>query len=163
MTRPLSAADARQSLTDHVVARGLEALTRYGPHLGWDALQRLLLDRTQVRYPCTVVFSEAGLLPGELAHPAPCGDRPEDGFLLHVHPCFQSNRDEAAAVVLYQLVLVNYGEFASAHEAESYGAAALGLTRDEYYDWMCRLAERVPTPDGRADHSGGSEGGGRGS
>jgi hypothetical protein len=46
-------------------------------------------------------------------------------------------------LVLYQLVAVNYGEFASADEAETFGAAALGLTRDEYYAVLCAMADEI--------------------
>jgi hypothetical protein len=46
-------------------------------------------------------------------------------------------------IVLYQLVLVNYGDFASADDAETFGAAALGLAKDEYYQTLCRLADEV--------------------
>ena len=46
-------------------------------------------------------------------------------------------------LVLYQLVLVNYGEIASAVEAETFGAAASGLSRDEYYHMLCGLADLV--------------------
>ena len=46
-------------------------------------------------------------------------------------------------IVLYQLVLVNYGEFASADDAETFGAAALGLAKEEYYQILCGLADEV--------------------
>ena len=46
-------------------------------------------------------------------------------------------------LVLYQLVLVNYGEFASADDAETFGAAALGISRDEYYATLCDMADEV--------------------
>ena len=47
-------------------------------------------------------------------------------------------------LVLYQLVLVNYGAFAAPDDAETFGAAALGLGRDEYYHALCRLADELP-------------------
>jgi hypothetical protein len=46
-------------------------------------------------------------------------------------------------LVLYQLVLVNYGEFASPEDAESFGAAAVGLDREEYYERLCALADQL--------------------
>jgi hypothetical protein len=80
---------------------------------------------------------------GEFAHPVAKGARPEEGFTLHVHPAYQSNLDHVPFLVLYQLVLVNYGEFASSADAETFGAAALGLTRDTYYRQLCDLADQV--------------------
>ena len=46
-------------------------------------------------------------------------------------------------LVLYQLVLVNYGEFASADDAETFGANALGLPKDDYYQALCEMANQL--------------------
>lgn len=138
--------DARPSLADHVVARGTELFQRHGPPLGRAGLERVLADRTLVRYPCEIVFGSDRLEPGELAFPEPRGPRPEDGFTMHVHPAFADDPDEVAAIVLYQLVAVNYGAFASAEEAEAFGAAALGQSQDEYYERLCGLADRLAAP-----------------
>jgi hypothetical protein len=146
MSAPLTAADARQSLTDHVAAKGVEVFLKYGPHLGWSGLARLLADRAYVRYPCRIVFDAAPLAAGEFAFPEPVGATPEEGFTMVVHPAFARDLDELPALVLYQLVVVNYGAFASCDEAECFGAAALGLTRGEYYARLCALADRVAAP-----------------
>jgi len=143
MTKQLTAEDAKQSLTAHVEAKGIEVFVKYGPQLDWSRLHRLLQDRAFVRYPCEIVFDASQLLPGECAHPLPKGALPEDGFTMCVHPLFALDLDRVVYLVLYQLVVVNYGEFASAHEAETFGAAALGLTRDEYYAALCALADRL--------------------
>ncbi len=144
MATKLTTDDARQSLTAHVAAKGAELREKYGPVIGWDELQRILADRTLVRYPCEIVFDAAPLEPREAAHPVPKGDRPEDGFALHVHPFFRDRLSEVARLALYQLVLVNYGEFASADDAETFGASALGLSKDDYYHQLCELTDQVP-------------------
>lgn len=152
MATQLTADDARQSLTAHVEAKGIEVFVKYGPQLGWGQLQRLLADRAFVRYPCRIEFDAAPLRPGECAYPMPQGAVPEDGFTMCVHPRFMLELDRVAWLVLYQLVVVNYGEFASADDAETFGAAALGLTRDEYYSALCTMADEIgmgamsPTP-----------------
>ena len=150
MATQLTADDAKQSLTAHVAAKGEEICARYGPGLGWKELQQLLHDRAFVRYPCAIAFDAAQLHPGEVAHPVPNGDRPEDGFMLHVHPLFMLQLPRVPHLALYQLVTVNYGEFASADDAETFGAAALGLPRDEYYAILCGLADQLC---GRADET----------
>lgn len=156
MARSLTAGDAKQSLTDHVTARGIEVFLKYGPQLGWAELQQLLADRALVRYPCTIVFEAGRLLAGEFAHPEAKGGTPEEGYVMYVHPEFQSDLDQVPALVLYQLVSVNYGDFASVEDAESFGAAALGLTRDEYYARICELADRLGVPaEVAVDPSGG--------
>ena len=138
-----SAHDARQSLNASAAAIGAGICEKYGPRIGWTQLQQILKDRTCVRYPCEVVFEAAPLQAGEFAHPVGKGDRPEDGFTIYVHPFFTTQLDQVPLLVFYQLVLVNYGVFAGPEDAETFGAAALGLARDEYYDALCRLADEL--------------------
>jgi hypothetical protein len=143
MATQLTAEGAQQSLTAHVEAKGIEVFVKYGPGIGWGELQRLLQDRAYVRYPCTIEFEASSLNPGEFAYPMPRGDAPEDGFTMFVHPVFMLELARVPALVLYHLVAVNYGVFASSDDAETFGAAALGLTRDEYYARLCESSDQV--------------------
>lgn len=143
MARKLTPEDARQSLNAHVAEKGDEIYQKYGPHIGWPELQRLLTDRTCVRYPCEIFFDPEPLQPGEFAHPVAKGNRPEDGYAIHVHPFFMTQLDQVPLLVLYQLVLVNYGEFASPEDAEQFGAHALGLLPNDYYTRLCFLADQI--------------------
>jgi hypothetical protein len=141
----LTAQDGRQSLNAHAAAKGAELREKYGPRIGWQELGRILQDRACVRYPCEIVFDASPLIPGEFAHPMPKGEKPEDGFTLAVHPFFRTQLERVPHLALYQLVLVNYGEFASADDAETFGAAALGICKDEYYQALCELAGQMET------------------
>ena len=143
MAKQLTADDAKQSLTAHVETKGIELFVKYGPQVDWAALQRLLADRVYVRYPCEIVIDAEQLHPGEFAQPVQKGENPEDGFTMFVHPIYLTQPDLVPALVLYQLVAVNYGVFASSDDAELFGAAALGLTRDEYYALICDAADQV--------------------
>ena len=142
----LSADDARESLNAHVAARGADIRAKYGLRIGWQELQQILADRVCVRYPCEIVFDAGPLRPGEFAYPVARGERPEDGFVMYVHPVFLTQLSQVPALVLYQLVLVNYGEFASSDDAETFGAAALGMSRDEYYQTLCAVADQISDP-----------------
>lgn len=149
MATQLTSEDFKQSLNGHVALKGAEIHAKYGPELGWKELLRLLSDRAHVRYPCEIVFDAASLLPGEMAHPTAKGDHPKDGFNMFVHPRFMMSLRQVPAIVLYQLVAVNYGEFASPDDAETFGSAALGLAKDDYYRLLCELAGeegRTSTP-----------------
>lgn len=139
----LTAADARQSLRDHAAAKGDEVRAKFGPRLGWAELNRLLEDRTLVRYPCRIAFDSTPLQPGEFAYPEPLGERPDAGFRICVHPRFETDLEAVPALVLYQLVAVNYGDFATPEDAEAFGAAALGVSQEEYYQRLCQFAEQV--------------------
>ena len=141
-----SSADARDSLNAHAAALGAEIHEKYGPHIGWSQLQRILEDRKCVRYPCEVAFDASELEAGEFAHPVAKGDLPEDGFVVYVHPHFMAQLEQVPLLVLYQLVLVNYGPFASPEDAETFGAAVLGLPKDEYYTALCALADELEPP-----------------
>ena len=140
---PPTAQQVRQSLNVAAAAIGAGIYEKYGPRIGWAQLLQILEDRNCVRYPCEIVFDAGPLEAGEFAHPVPRGDRPEDGFTMHVHPSFTTQLEQVPLLVLYQLVLVNYGVFAAPEDAEAFGAAALGLPRDEYYHTLCRLVDQL--------------------
>ena len=162
MSQKLTLEDAQQSLTAHVAAKGLEINRKYGPRIGWAELLRILDDRACVRYPCEIVFDDGPLRDGEFAHPVARGDNPEDGYLMHVHPFFSVEPGLLPALVLYQIVLINYGDFAAPEDAETFGAAVLGLTPDDYYEKLCAASDAIsegpamqaPQP-GPADAGGG--------
>ena len=143
MPTQLTAEDARQSLTAHVAAKGAEIRAKFGPHIGWKELQHLLADRTCVRYPCAIVFDPAPLESGEFACALMKGELPEDGYAIHVHPFFMTQLQRVPLLVLYQLVVVNYGEFASADDAEVFGSSVLGMTKEAYYQALCALADEM--------------------
>ena len=139
----LSADDAKQSLSAHVALKGEEIHAKYGPTIGWRELSRILQDRTCTRYPCEIAFDAAELEAGEFAHPVAKGGRPEEGFTMYVHPYYMTDLDRVPCLVLYQLVVVNYGPFVSADDAETFGACALGLSREAYYQALCDLADEL--------------------
>jgi hypothetical protein len=143
MPTHLTADDARKSLNDHVAVKGAAIFEKYAPQIGWKELQQILNNRECVRYPCEIVFDAGQLGPGEFAHPVAKGDQPEAGFTIFVHPFYMTQLERVPYLVLYQLVLVNYGEFASPEDAETFGASALGISRDGYYATLCEMADAI--------------------
>lgn len=143
MPTQLTADDARVSLNAHVAAKGAELRAKYGPGVGWLELKLILQDRSCVRYPCALEFNAEPLQSGEFAHPVALGEHPEDGFTMYVHPYFMMHLADVPWLVIYQLVLVNYGEFASGDDALAFGAAALGVTEDAYYTRLCEVTEPI--------------------
>ncbi len=143
MSPQLTLQDAQQSLTAHLDSKGAAIHAKYGPRIGYQQLQLILADRDCTRYPCEIVYSDMPLRDGEFAHPVAKTDQPEDGFLMHVHPFFAVEPAHVPALVLYQLVLVNYGDFASPEDAEIFGSAVLGIPQEDYYTTLCELADLV--------------------
>lgn len=143
MSHQLTVEDARQSLTAHLAEKGRQIYLNYGPEIGWNELLKILEDRTLVRYPCEIIFDAKQLQPGEFAVAIAKSEKPEDGFSIYVHPFFALDPAQVPALVLYHLVVVNYGEFATADDAETFGAAALGLLKEEYYTHLCNMADEI--------------------
>ena len=143
MAIQLTEQDGRQSMEAHAASKGAEMRDKYGPDIGWGQLLNILKDRTLVRYPCEVAFDAAGLLEGECAHAQPNGDQPDEGFTIFIHPFFAAQPPHAVRLALYQLVVVNYGPFASSDDAEALGSAALGISTEEYYDSLCQIADQL--------------------
>lgn len=143
MATQLTADDFKQSLNAHVASKGEEIREKYGPEIGWKKLQRVLEDRSVVRYPVEIVFDAAQLLEGEFAQALPNSENPQDGFKIYVHPYFSLQLERVPHMVFYQLVRVNYGEFASPDDAEIFGANALGLSQDDYYAMLCESADEI--------------------
>jgi hypothetical protein len=79
----------------------------------------------------------------EFAYAQARSERPEDGFVIHVHPYFATQPDRVPYLVLYHLVTVNYGDCASAEDAEAFGASALGLSQEDYYQALCQMADEI--------------------
>ena len=143
MSKKLTPDDVRQSLTAHVAEKAMEIRDKYGPCIGWNELLRILEDRSACRYPCEVVFDAGPLHHGEFAFPVSKGERLEDGFTMCVHPHFATQPERVVRLVLYQLVQVNYGEFASPEDAETFGATVLGISKDEYYQILCEMVDEI--------------------
>jgi hypothetical protein len=143
MSHQLTVDDARQSLTTHLAEKGQQIYLQYGPRIGWNELQQMLQDRSVVRYPCEIVFDAQQLQPGEFAVALAKSEQPEDGFTIFVHPYFSLDPARVPPLVLYHLVVVNYGEFANSDDAETFGAAALGILKEEYYMQLCEMADEI--------------------
>ena len=62
---------------------------------------------------------------------------------MFVHPIFMTQLGVVPALVLYQLVAVTYGIFASSDDAETFGANALGICKEEYYAALCELVDEL--------------------
>ena len=126
-----------------MAAQAAEIRQKYGPEMGWNQLLQLLEDRSLVRFPCEVRFDAEPLLAGEFAHTLPKGSQAEDGFTIYVHPCYADQLARVPYIVLYQIVLINYGSMVTADDAETFGSRALGLTKDQYYSVLCELSGQV--------------------
>ena len=139
MARHLKGDDVHQLLTADLEAKAAAIRCRYGPEIGWAQLQQLLRDPDITPLPCELCFDAAPLLPGEFGHTVATGQ----GFVIYLHPQFETQTARLPYLVLHQLVLANYGDVATADDAETFGALALGLTKDAYYRALCELSGQI--------------------
>lgn len=140
---PISEEGARQAMIAHAAATGTAIRERLGTTLDHAQLAALLEDSAAVRFPVRLVFDAGPLQPGELAYPVPMGGNPANGYIMYVHPALAERPADTVAAVVYALVVVNYGEAASGEVGEVFGAAVLGMERDDYYRTMCRIADHL--------------------
>lgn len=147
MARHCKAEEARESLSAEIAVKAAAIRQKYGPEIGWNELQKLLEDRDCTSFPCEIRFDAEPLLPGEFAHPVPKGMTREQGFIIYVHPFYATELARVPYLVLHQLVLINYGESATAEDAETFGSLALGLSKEDYYRALCELSGRLGGDD----------------
>lgn len=146
----LTEADGKRALQDHVADKAMQARLKYGLYIDADAIVAMLDDPEVVRYPTGFRFDAEALLPGEFAHAQPCGEHPSEGFCIFIHPWFEQMPDAWPMLIAYHVPTINYGDIATADDAELFGATLLGLEVNAYYDALCELVDSMPANDGAA-------------
>lgn len=135
---------ATQAFRDHLVEKAMAARLKYGLYVDAETIQRMLDDRSVVRYPTTIVFDASPLQPHEFAYPQALGFHPSDGHALCIHPHFKPQREIWPLLVAYHIPVINYGAVVEAEHAELYGATLLGLEVETYYQALCELTDAMP-------------------
>lgn len=131
------------SVSMHASEKAKEIHSRYGPNIDYPAVLRMLDDRRSIRYPVEIRFVSEGISSGMFAHTEPVSENPGDGYVISLHSHFEDRPDVLPALILYQLVLVNYGDLATANDAELFGSGVLGIDRDAYYEQILALTNAI--------------------
>lgn len=139
----LTIEDGRKALGAHVLEKGYQLRKKYNKFIDYDTLLKILKDEEFVRFPTRIVFRSDMLEDGMFAMAQQVSDKASDGYVIYVHEYFKNRLDDLPALILYHLVTVNYGDFATFNEAEEFGSAALGMGKDEYYQLLCHLADQI--------------------
>ena len=144
-TAKLTPEDGKKALLHHVVEKALALQAKYGRFIDYDTLLRILQDKDFVRYPTRLEFNSEPIDKGFFAVvDAVSIDDPAQGFAVYVHEFFKNRLGDVPALVLYQLVAINYGVIATSDEAEIFGATVLEMKKEEYYRLLCALADQIP-------------------
>jgi hypothetical protein len=131
------------AVSSHAMEKAKEIRARYGPVIDYPVVLRILDDRRCIRYPVEIQFVVDGIEPGLFARTEPVSEDPADGYVISLHRHFEDRHDLLPALILYQSVLVNYGDLATATDAELFGSGVLGLDRDTYYAQIVALTDAL--------------------
>jgi len=131
-------------VSEHAAEKAKQIRAQYGPNIDYSTLLTILEDRKSVRYPVEIVFSIECLEPGMFGRTAPLFEEmPSKGYRVFLHEKLQEREDLIPAMVLYQVVVANYGDLATAMDGEIFGAGVLGMERDEYYKLICEVTDSL--------------------
>ena len=131
------------AVTLHAVEKAKAIRAQYGDPIDYQAILRMFDDRKATRYPVRLQFVDEGIEPGMFARTEPLSDNLDDGYLISMHTGLEGREDILPPLILYQLVLVNYGDLATANDAELFGATLLGMERDDYYQLICTITDSL--------------------
>lgn len=131
------------AVSQHASAKAAEIRARYGPDIDYPAVLRMLDDRRSIRYPVDIRFVTDGIEPGMFGKTELASKDPADGYVISLHRSFEDRPEALPTLILYQSVLVNYGDLATAADAELFGAGVLGLERDAYYEQIVALTDSL--------------------
>lgn len=140
----LTLEDGRKALGVHVLEKGYKLREKYGTFIDFDILKKILKDEEFVRYPTTIVFDSTKVDEGLFGVTEKVSADTKDGYVIYLHEHFKTMLGDVPALVLYQLVAVNYGDFASGNEAEEFASAALGMDKEYFYKYICELTDVIP-------------------
>ncbi|MBC8294138.1 MAG: hypothetical protein H8E45_13430 [Proteobacteria bacterium] len=133
----------RLALAEHARCKGEQLRAGYGSEMDYATLLRLLEDRDCVHFPASLEFDSSRVGEGLFGSVVSRSGRPGDGYTIYLHEKLRGCDSDVVAAVLYLLVVVNYGDFATARDAEVFGAAALGVEQEQYYELVCELADSI--------------------
>ena len=131
------------AVSKHAIEKAADIRARYGPVIDFPTELRILEDRRCIRYPVEIRFVSEGIEPGLFAKTEAISDDPADGYVISLHQHFKDRPEVLPALILYQSVLVNYGDIATAADAELFGSGILGLDRDAYYTQIADLTDSL--------------------
>jgi len=131
------------AITEHATEKARQIRARYDAPMTFEELLKVFNDRKSVRYPVEVRFTDQGIDEGLFAKTEMRSETPADGFVIFIHDYYRDREDVLPALLLYQSVIVNYGDLATSHDAEVFGAGVLGMDREAYYELVCNACDEL--------------------
>ena len=132
-----------RSLRDHLVAQAVVAHAKHGP-LTEASIPAYVADRSCIRHPLRLVFEIGNMASHQFAEPdIDWRSSDEHARVLYLRPVFKRFPELVPLALSYMIPLVNYGRIVSDDLCILYGATVSGCLVEEYYEAICRMADRV--------------------
>jgi hypothetical protein len=141
----------RDALMRHAVGAASRSVAKLGGPLSCENIGRFLFDQDCLKYNTEIFYDASELEPHQFAQPVIEGGPARRTCALYVHPWFAARPEYLPLIVAYMAGAINYGSAASPELCEVYGAALLGMTREEFYGCVCRMADLLPLDTGVTD------------
>ena len=122
----------REGLENHIRFVSEKAINKHGRPESLETLNRLLEDNEIVRFPSSLIFDDAELKEGEAVKLDKIADDTDEKYRIIIHPAFLERDKDVIALVLYQIVKINYGKIAKEKESLLFASSLLGI-KDEIY------------------------------
>lgn len=122
----------REGLENHILFVSQKAVNKYGRPDSMDVLNRMLEDAEIVRFPTKIIFDSAELKAGEIVKLDKIEDDADEKYQINIHPAFLKRDKDVIALVLHEIVKINYGKIAKEKEALLFASSLLGI-KDEIY------------------------------
>ena len=133
----------QRSMLDHVVSQAEVAREKHGP-VTFEKLESLLCDPVCVRHPVRLVYEFGEMALHQFAQPDhDWRDDTGRGRVLYLRPTLKEDPSLVVLAVAYFIPVINYGDVASDAHCTAYGAALLGMSREDFYRQVCTLADQA--------------------
>jgi hypothetical protein len=128
-------------LAEHARLRVDDAHARLGGPLCAANMEQFLGDSACLRWKTRVVFDDAPLEAHQFAHPVVSGPPENRECTLYVRPIYARYPESLPYFAAYFAAVINYGIAAGPELCEMYGAGLMALSREAFYDAICRWAD----------------------
>jgi len=133
----------REGLENHIRFVAEKAVNKHGRPESLEILSRLLEDNEIVRFPSTLIFDDAELKKGEAVKLDKIVDGVDERYQIIIHPAFLERDKDIIALVLYQIVKINYGKIAKERESLLFASSLLGIKDDIYQAQINELLTEI--------------------
>lgn len=142
MGKKLTVEDGKNALEEHITTKAFEILEKYNNITSMSQLFVLLQDRDYVRFPTTIEYSDE-IDSETFGYAEKKSEDCQDGYKILIKKEFENNPSLVVPMVIYLLVTVNYGEFATFKEAEIFGSILCGIDQEDYYNLLCNAVDQL--------------------